>query len=111
MIISHKSAEKILRLSGAGSRRNEIRLQQKTDRPGKGGVTMAAEQQPINDVLTARGLANGDLVKASTEQLTFKQVQKARMGRPVTANIQGKIMRALNSCGSAQYTLDQLFKK
>jgi hypothetical protein len=44
-------------------------------------------------------LSNADLVKASTEQLTFKQVQKARSGRPVTANIRQKILRAIDACG------------
>ena len=41
------------------------------------------------------GLSNADLVKASTEQLTFKMVQKGRKGKPLTPNVQGKILRAL----------------
>ncbi len=59
---------------------------------------MTLDPQALDSILKARGLSNADLVKASTEQLTFKQVQKARTGRPVTANIQGKITRALNAC-------------
>lgn len=71
---------------------------------------MPLEPQPIDGILKARGLDNADLVKASTEQLTFKQVQKARSGRPVTANIQGKIVRALNACGGdVQYQARDLF--
>lgn len=43
------------------------------------------------------GLANADLVKASTEQLTFKMVQKARKGKPLTPNVQYKILAALQT--------------
>ena len=53
--------------------------------------------QPLDEILTELNLANPELVKASTEQLTHKQVQKARKGRRVSANIQGKICRALNA--------------
>ena len=60
---------------------------------------MTTGSSSLDDVLKARGLDNSDLVKASTEQLTFKQVQKARTGCRVTAKIQGKITRALNACG------------
>lgn len=53
--------------------------------------------QPLDRVLEEAGIANSDLVGASTEQLTHKQVQKARKGRRVTPNIQGKIRRALEA--------------
>ena len=67
---------------------------------------------PFDGILKARGLDNEAVVKASTEQLTFKQVQKARTGRQVTANIQHKILRALNACGGdVQYKLRDLFAK
>lgn len=72
---------------------------------------MIFESQPLDGILKARGLDNADLVKASTRQLTFKQVQKARMGRPVTANIQIKITRALNACGGGDtYQVQELFR-
>ena len=45
--------------------------------------------------MTELGLSNADLVKASTEQLTFKMVQKARKGKPLTPNVQNKIVAAL----------------
>jgi hypothetical protein len=65
----------------------------------------------LDDILKSRGLDNVHLVKASTQQLTFKQVQKARSGQPVTANIQDKIVRALNACGGdVEYTVRELFK-
>jgi len=64
----------------------------------------------LNSILVQLNLTNDDLVKSSTEQLTFKQVQKARLGKKVTANIQGKIVRALNACGNgANYRQRELF--
>lgn len=53
--------------------------------------------QPLDEILTALNITNPELVKASTEQLTHKQVQKARKGRRVSDNIKGKICRALNA--------------
>ena len=70
---------------------------------------MELKPQPLDGILKVRGLDNEDLIKASTEQLTFKQVQKARAGRAVTINIQNKIMRALNACGKVQYQIRELF--
>jgi len=51
----------------------------------------------LDKVLEQYSLKNDDLVQASVEQLTHKQVQKARKGQRVTPNIQGKITRALNA--------------
>lgn len=53
--------------------------------------------QPLDALLGELGLDNHQLVALSTEQLTHKQVQKARKGRRLSANIQGKILRALNA--------------
>ncbi len=53
--------------------------------------------QPLDGLLDSFGYANSDVVAASTEQLTHKQVQKARKGRRVTANIQKKILNALRT--------------
>jgi len=50
---------------------------------------------PLDELMTELGLSNADLVKASTEQLTFKMVQKARKGKPLTPNVQNKILAAL----------------
>ena len=66
--------------------------------------------QPLDGILKLFNLSNDDLVKASTEQLTFKQVQKARTGKAVTMNIQGKITRALNACGH-NYRQGELFSE
>lgn len=51
--------------------------------------------QPLDQLMTKLGLSNADLVKASTEQLSFKMVQKGRKGVRLTLNIQEKILRAL----------------
>jgi len=66
--------------------------------------------QPLDKIITNLGLTNAALVKASKEQLTCKQVQKARMGKSITPNIQGKVLRALNACASGEkYNLNDIF--
>ena len=66
--------------------------------------------QPLDVVLTQLELNNDHLVMVSTEQLTHKQVQKARKGKRVTSSIQAKITRALNAAiGEAKYTRKDLF--
>ena len=54
-------------------------------------------RQPLDALIESFEYVNGDLVEASTEQLTHKQVQKARKGRRVTSNIQKKILNALRT--------------
>jgi len=67
-------------------------------------------EQPLNSILESRSITNDDLVEASREQLTHKQVQKARGGRRVTPNIMGKIVRALNIVAEkGDYTEKDLF--
>ena len=51
--------------------------------------------QPLDELMTKLGLTNADLVRASTEQLSFKMVQKGRKGRRLTPNMQAKILAAL----------------
>ena len=66
--------------------------------------------QPLDQVMVSHSLKNDDLVRSSNEQLTHKQVQKARQGRSVTPNIQGKIARALNAVIEIkEYTEKDLF--
>ncbi len=70
----------------------------------------AKSPQFLDEIFKAHKLNNEDLVRASTKQLTFKQVQKARSGRFVTPNIQQKIVLALNSClVDIQYRTEELF--
>ena len=52
--------------------------------------------QRIDSIMAAWGLENHDLVGVSTEQLTHKQVQKARAGRQLTLKMMQKVARALN---------------
>lgn len=52
--------------------------------------------QPLDEMMFARRLDNHDLVNASLEQLTHKQVQRARKGRQLTLKMMQKITRAYN---------------
>ena len=52
--------------------------------------------QRIDSIMQAWGLGNHDLVNVSLEQLTHKQVQKARQGRQLTLKMMQKVARALN---------------
>lgn len=52
--------------------------------------------QRIDAIMQRWQLDNHDLVTASTEQLTHKQVQKARQGRQLTLKMMQKVARALN---------------
>lgn len=76
-------------------------------------VTNLADSANILDrIMTDRNLTNADLVKASTEQLTFKQVHKARSGKPLTPNVQNKIVKALRAVLGPEvgtYTVKQIF--
>ncbi len=66
--------------------------------------------QPLDAILTERGIDNHELVAASTEQLTHKQVQKGRKGRQLTPNLQRKIAHALNAlCKDRKYRVEDLF--
>lgn len=52
--------------------------------------------QPLDDLIEAWGLTNHDLVEASPEQLTHKQVRRARTGRVLTLKMMMKVNRAFN---------------
>lgn len=52
--------------------------------------------QPLNAIMQHWGISNHDLVGVSTEQLTHKQVQRARQGRQLTLKMMQKVARALN---------------
>jgi len=65
--------------------------------------------QPLDEIMTSLDLKNHDLVAASTEGLTHKQVQKGRKGRRLTRNIQDKIIAALCAASSESHTRPQLF--
>lgn len=52
--------------------------------------------QPLDAMMTAWNMSNHKMVEVSTEQLTHKQVQRARMGRRLTLKMMQKVMRAYN---------------
>jgi hypothetical protein len=52
--------------------------------------------QPLIVIMERWGLENHDLVEASSEQLTHKQVQRARSGRKLTLKMMMKVARTLN---------------
>ena len=58
--------------------------------------------QPLDGVMVSLGLSNADIVEASTEQLTFKMVQKGRKGRRLSPNVQKKILQALKNVRSGE---------
>ena len=65
--------------------------------------------QPLDKIMEERGLKNHDLVAASKDGLTHKQVQKGRKGRRLTRHIQDKIAAAISSSAGTTYKIDQLF--
>lgn len=66
--------------------------------------------QPLDRILNEIGLSSADLVRASKEQLSFKAVHKARKGRKLTPNLQGKVLRALLAAHpGGGWTVKQLF--
>ncbi len=52
--------------------------------------------QPLVAVMKRWGVESHDLVEASDEQLTYKQVQRARSGRKLTLKMMMKVARTLN---------------
>jgi hypothetical protein len=66
-------------------------------------------EQPLASLLTELGLKSHDLVTASTEQITHKMVQRGCKGRRLTKNVQGKLLRALNTATAGTYTITDLF--
>ena len=52
--------------------------------------------QPLGVLMGKWGLSNHDLVDASPEQLTHKQVQRACSGRRLTLKMMMKLARSLN---------------
>ena len=66
--------------------------------------------QPIDALMIKLSISNAELVGASTRQLTFKVVQKARRGKLLTPNLQMKILEAMNALKpESAFTLKDLF--
>lgn len=78
------------------------------DLPSAGAAGL--DTQPLDAVMSRLGLSNADLVRASTDQLSFKMVQKGRKGRRLSRNVQRKILKALAAVRpDAGLTLADLF--
>lgn len=52
--------------------------------------------QPLDGMMNAWQMTNHEIVEVSTEQLTHKQVQRARSGRRLTLKMMQKVNRAYN---------------
>ena len=55
-----------------------------------------SSQKPLEELMSKWMLSNQDLVAVSTEQLTYKQVKKAKEGLKLSLKMRMKIARALN---------------
>ncbi len=65
--------------------------------------------QPLDGLMEELGLKNHDLVAASTDGLTHKQVGKGRKGRRLTRNVQDKIVAALSVVSDRHFKVADLF--
>lgn len=66
--------------------------------------------QPLDALMEKLKISNQELVKASSEQLTFKVVGKARKGRKLNEKMQNKILNALQAVRpKMEFTLQDLF--
>ncbi len=63
--------------------------------------------QPLDGLMEKWGLSNHELVETSTEQLTHKQVQRARTGRRLTLRMMQKVNRAFNIALWTRFTDEQ----
>ncbi len=66
-------------------------------------------EQPLMEIMARHGLKAGDLVAASTQQLTHKMVARACKGRRLTAGVQIKVLAALNQASGQTYSRKELF--
>ncbi len=66
-------------------------------------------EQPLAELLRVHGLKAHDLVAASDEQITHKMIARGWKGRRLTANVQGKLLRAVNAATRKEFVLSDLF--
>jgi hypothetical protein len=66
-------------------------------------------EQPIAKIMAGHGFKASDLVTSSTEQITYKMVNRAVKGRRLTPAVQAKILNALNRASKKVYALKDLF--
>ena len=70
---------------------------------------MEAGPQPLDELMEGAGMRNHDLVAASADGLTHKQVAKARRGRKLTLRLQSKLLSAWNTARGEGRELGELF--
>ena len=63
--------------------------------------------QPLDTLMERWGITNHELVGTSEEQLSHKQVQKARKGRQLTLHMMQKVTRTLNDVIFLKLAKDQ----
>ena len=66
-------------------------------------------EQPIVHILAEHHLKSVDLVAASTENITYKMISRACIGRRLTPHVQTKICNALNKATGKTFMLSELF--
>ncbi len=70
---------------------------------------MDAGPQPLDALMAEAEMKNHDLVAASVEGLTHKQVAKARRGRKLTIKLQRKLVAAWNKAQGESRKVGELF--
>ena len=70
---------------------------------------MEAGVQPLDALMEEVPMRNHDLVAASGEGLTHKQVAKARRGRKLTLRLQRKVLAAWNKARGEEREVGDLF--
>ena len=93
----------------AGPATETVPLHLNAATPARSNPAMEAGPQPLDTLMPELGLDNHALVAASAEHLTHKEVQKGRRGRRLTANLQGKIVRALSAVAGQPFAARDLF--
>jgi hypothetical protein len=66
-------------------------------------------EQPIARILVEHKLTNGDVVSASTENITYKMLSRSCKGRRLTPQVQVKICNAVNRATGKTFTVKDLF--
>lgn len=66
-------------------------------------------EQPLQRLMTERGLRAADLVEASDEQITHKMVARAARGRRLTPRTMAKVHRAWNKAAETDVAETELF--
>jgi len=72
-------------------------------------IEIEAGPQPLDALMAEAEMKNHDLVEASTEGLTHKQVAKARRGRKLTTKLQRKLVAAWNKVQGESRKIGDLF--